>query len=381
MTTTALEAATTRIAPAPGGPVSPPPAEPLAPPRRAGALRRVLWPYVNTPLNALITLVCLALLVRVGVVAYDWLYARAVFVGDPQDCRAAAGACWPFVVTKLRFMVFGFYPYDEHWRPALSLTIFLATIGVSMVPRFWSRRLVWLWAGSIATMAVLMLGGVFGLAYVSTTRWGGLPLSFMLSFVGLAVGFVFGIVLALARMSSMPAIRIMAIVFIEVVRGVPLISILFMATVMLPLFMPDGVTIDKLLRAQVAIIIFAAAYIAETVRGGLQAIPKGQREACGSLGMTYFQAMRLVILPQALKIVIPPLVTIFIGFFQDTTLVTIIGLLDFLDTVRASMRDPDWQGIAVLEGYVFAGFVYFVFSYCMGAYSRWLERRLRTGHA
>jgi general L-amino acid transport system permease protein len=250
-----------------------------------------------------------------------------------------------------------------------------------MIPRFWSRRLLWLWLAVVVICGVLMYGGVFGLQVVNTTNWGGLPLSFMLSSVGLAFGFVLGVLLALARSSKLPAIQVIAIVFIEMVRGVPLVSILFMASVMLPLFMPDGVTIDKLLRAQVAIIIFAGAYIAETVRGGLQAVPKGQHEAAASLGLGYWLSMRKIVLPQALKIVIPPLVNIFIGFFQDTTLVTIIGLLDFLDTVRSAMRDPVWQGIAVLEGYIFAALVYAVFSYGMGSYSRFIERRLKTDHS
>jgi general L-amino acid transport system permease protein len=188
-------------------------------------------------------------------------------------------------------------------------------------------------------------------------------------------------VLALARASNLPAIRILAVGFIEIVRGVPLISILFMATVMLPLFMPEGVTIDKLLRAQVAIILFASAYIAEIVRGGLQDVPAGQYEAGSSLGLHYWQVMRKIVLPQALKKVIPPMVSLFIGFFQDTTLVTIVGLVDFLDTVRSAIRDPEWQGIAVLEGYLVAAAVYFTFSALMGAYSRFLEKHFRTTHA
>lgn len=364
MTTTALEAAV----------------QELRPPQRGGSLRRVLGPYVGTPLNALVTLICVGLMGWALLSALQWLFVDSVTEGGPQACKGSDGACWPFLASKLRFMVFGFFPYEEHWRPLAALTVFLASCGISMAPRFWGRWLIWLWAGAFLVMGVLMYGGVLGLRIVPTTQWGGLPLSFLLSFVGLALGFPLGVVLALARLSKLPAIRVMAVVFIEVIRGVPLISILFMATVMLPLFMPEGITIDKLLRAQVAIIIFAAAYIAETVRGGLQAIPKGQFEAAGSLGLHYWHAMRLIILPQALKIVIPPLVTIFIGFFQDTTLVTIIGLLDFLDTVRAAMRDPNWQGIAVMEGYVFAAFIYLVFSYGMGAYSRFLERRFRMGH-
>ncbi|WP_089173843.1 amino acid ABC transporter permease [Bosea sp. AS-1] len=350
------------------------------PPRPRGAWFATLKPYVGSPLNAVITLACLWLIYRAVTGAWGWLVTRAVTEGGPQACKVGHGACWPFLATKLRFMIFGFYPYEEHWRPGLAMLLFLAAMIVSMMPRFWSRRLLWLWLGVVIICGVLMYGGVFRLPVVSTTSWGGLPLSFMLSSIGLGFGFVLGVLLALARSSKLPAIQVIAVIFIEMVRGVPLVSILFMASVMLPLFMPDGVTIDKLLRAQVAIIIFAGAYIAETVRGGLQAVPKGQHEAAASLGLGYWLSMRKIVLPQALKIVIPPLVNIFIGFFQDTTLVTIIGLLDFLDTVRSAMRDPVWQGIAVLEGYVFAALVYAVFSYGMGSYSRFIERRLKTDH-
>jgi general L-amino acid transport system permease protein len=244
----------------------------------------------------------------------------------------------------------------------------------------WGRPLLLGWIVLLPALYVLMAGGLFGLTPVPTSQWGGLPLSFMLTFVGLVCALPLGILLALARLSNLPAIRILSIAFIELVRGVPLISILFMASVMLPLFMPEGVTIDKLLRAQVAIILFAAAYIAEIVRAGLQALPRGQTEAAQALGLHYWQYTMLVVIPQALKTVIPPLVSLFIGFFQDTTLVTIVGLLDFLNTVRTTMRDPNWQGIAVLEGYLFAAVVYFVFSALMGGYSRFLERHFRVGH-
>ena len=353
------------------------------PVRPARSWFALLKPYVGSPFNAAVTFACLWLIYRLVTGAWGWLVTRAIVEGGPQTCKAAAGAgaCWPFLAAKLRFMIFGFFPYDEHWRPALAVLLFLGAMIYSMIPRFWSRRLLWLWLAVVVICGVLMYGGVFGLRVVNTTNWGGLPLSFMLSSVGLAFGFVLGVLLALARSSKLPAIQVIAIVFIEMVRGVPLVSILFMASVMLPLFMPDGVTIDKLLRAQVAIIIFAGAYIAETVRGGLQAVPKGQHEAAASLGLGYWLSMRKIVLPQALKIVIPPLVNIFIGFFQDTTLVTIIGLLDFLDTVRSAMRDPVWQGIAVLEGYIFAALVYAVFSYGMGSYSRFIERRLKTDHS
>ncbi|MCA0401911.1 MAG: amino acid ABC transporter permease [Proteobacteria bacterium] len=352
----------------------------IAPPPQPGYFKRTLGALFATPLNAIVTLICLWLFWLVLKGSYGWLIARMVTEGGSTACRAGNGFCLPFFQAKLRFLIFGVYPYEEHWRAGSAMLLFLAGLGISMIPRFWGRWLLVLWTGIVVASFVLISGGIFGLKPIETSQWSGLPLSLILTTVGLALGFPLGVILALARASNLPAIRVLAIVFIEVVRGVPLISILFMASVMLPLFMPTGLTVDKLLRAQIAIIIFAAAYIAEAVRGGLQAIPRGQHEAAGALGLHYWQAMRQIILPQAIKIVIPPLVNISIGFFQDTTLVTIIGLLDFLSTIRAAMTDPEWIGAAVLEGYLFAAFVYLVFSYSMGAYSRYLERRLRTGH-
>lgn len=345
--------------------------------------RRSRWfsAYFGTPLNSGISLLSIVAIALIAKLAFGWLVANAVFSGGAEACQASSGACWPFLAQKLRYMIFGFYPFEEQWRPLVALSIFLGGCLLSMVPRFWSKPLLYAWLLLVLpVLYVLMAGGVLGLSPVPTSSWGGLPLSFMLSFIGLVCALPLGIGLALARASGLPAIRILAVGFIEIVRGVPLISILFMATVMLPLFMPEGVTIDKLLRAQVAIIIFAAAYIAEIVRGGLQDVPEGQFEAGYSLGLSYWKVMRKIVLPQALKKVIPPMVGLFIGFFQDTTLVTIVGLLDFLDTVRSALRDPEWQGIAVLEGYVFAAAVYFTFSALMGLYSRFLEHHFRATH-
>ncbi|MFJ6321495.1 MULTISPECIES: amino acid ABC transporter permease [unclassified Rhizobium] len=345
--------------------------------------RQVQWmrAWFGTPGNTIITLLCAGALLMLGKHAIDWLLINATFVGTPADCKSGSGACWPFLATKLRYMLFGFYPYEEQWRPLSALILFMAGALVSMLPWLWGRTLVGAWCLVLMpALYILMAGGVFGLTPVPTSQWGGLPLSFLLSFVGLACALPLGILLALSRISELPVIRILAVGFIEIVRGVPLISILFMATVMLPLFMPEGVTIDKLLRAQIAIIIFAAAYIAEIVRGGLQDVPRGQSEAGSALGLHYWLVTYKIVLPQAMKKVIPPLVSLFIGFFQDTTLVTIVGLLDFLDTVRSAMRDPAWQGIAVLEGYLFAAAVYFTFSALMGSYSRFLERYFKTTH-
>ncbi|MEQ9814273.1 MAG: amino acid ABC transporter permease [Azospirillaceae bacterium] len=228
--------------------------------------------------------------------------------------------------------------------------------------------------------AVTGAGFDTGLRYVPNTQWGGLPLTLGLSLIGCGVAFPLGILLALGRRSNMPAIRVICVVYIEFIRGVPLITILFMASVLFPLFLPEGVTIDKLLRAQVGLILFAAAYLAEVVRGGLQAIPKGQYEAADSLGLTYWQKTRLIILPQALRISIPPLVNTFIGFFKDTSLVIIIGLFDLLNGGRIALTEPIWRGFYP-ESYTFVALIYFAFCFSLSKYSQWLEGQMNTGHS
>ena len=238
---------------------------------------------------------------------------------------------------------------------------------------------LWLaWLIGVPLMWVLMRGGVLGLPYVGTERWGGLPLTLILSVNGIVLSFPLAILLALGRRSDMPAIKAICVAFIEVVRGVPLITVLFMATLMIPLFLPQGFTPDQLLRAQIAFILFAAAYEAEVIRGGLQAMPRGQYEAADALGLSYWKKMGLVILPQALRLVIPPMVNTFIGFFKDTSLVVIVGMFDLLGAVRSASSDPVWRPYYV-EGLVFAALVYFAFCFTMAEYSRRLERRLDRG--
>ncbi|HZS66101.1 MAG TPA: amino acid ABC transporter permease, partial [Burkholderiales bacterium] len=227
--------------------------------------------------------------------------------------------------------------------------------------------------GGLMVIGVLMWGGVLGLPYVEDERWGGLILTLLLSTIGLAAAFPLSIALALGRRSEMPVIRALCVAYIELIRGVPLVSLLFMASVMLPLFLPGGLTIDKLARAQIALIVFAAAYLAEVVRGGLQAIPRAQYEAAAAIGLGYWGAMRTVILPQALRIAVPPLVNTFIGFFKDTSLVLIIGLFDLLSTVKVALGEPAWTGFG-MEAYLFAALVYFLFCFAMSRYSRRFER-------
>jgi general L-amino acid transport system permease protein len=224
-----------------------------------------------------------------------------------------------------------------------------------------------------------MFGGVLGMPYVPTENWGGLPLTLILSVTACVFGFPLGVLLALGRRSRLPAIRSVCVAYIELIRGVPLITVLFMASVMFPLFMPPGVNFDKLLRAQIALILFSAAYLAEVVRGGLQAVPKGQYEAADSLGLNYLQKTAFIVLPQALRIVIPALVNTFIGTFKDTSLVIIIGVFDLLNAAKTALQDPPWRG-SYWEVYLFIAAIYFAFCFFMSRYSQNLEARLQQGH-
>jgi general L-amino acid transport system permease protein len=304
----------------------------------------------------------------------DWAFASAVWRADPRACQDARGACWGFIAEKHRFILFGTYPFEQHWRPAAATILLVFLWGFSLVRAFWRWWLSLVWLGGLALIGVLMWGGVFGLPYVENERWGGLILTLLLTTFGIAFAFPLSILLALGRRSELPAIRALCVGYIELIRGVPLISVLFMASVMLPLFLPPGLTIDKLLRAQIALVLFAAAYLAEVVRGGLQAIPKAQYEMADALGLTYGQKTLYVVLPQALRIAVPPLVNTLIGFFKDTSLVLIIGLFDLLSTIKVSLTDPAWAGFGV-EAYLFAAAVYFIFCFAMSRYSRRLEAK------
>ncbi|MDH4173820.1 MAG: amino acid ABC transporter permease, partial [Betaproteobacteria bacterium] len=284
------------------------------------------------------------------------------------------------ITEKHRFILFGTYPYEQHWRPALGILLLIALYVVSAMRRFWRPALAGLWLAGLVAIGVLMWGGVLGLTYVENERWGGLMLTLLLATVGIAFAFPLSIVLALGRRSHMPAVRMLCIGYIELIRGVPLISLLIMASVMLPLFLPEGLSIDKLLRAQIAMLLFAAAYLAEVVRGGLQAVAQGQYEAADAMGLSYWKKTLLIVLPQALRVSIPPLVNTFIGFFKDTSLVVIIGLFDLLTSIKVSIAEPAWTGFGV-EAYIFASLVYFAFCYAMSQYSQNLERELARGRA
>ena len=388
--------------------------------------------------NGITTVVLIAFVVWVLSWFLEWALFTANFTASTgAECRGG-GACWALIREKFRYIFFGSFPYEQHWRPLFAVIAMLAMLVLSADRRMWNSRLLVIWGvGSFITF-ILMFGqlhiplglilfvalvcGAIGLvmrsalaeqterfayyaliaigavglvlrfagvlptfsiaiapfSYVETSLWGGLPVTLILATYGLAFAFPYGVLLALGRRSNLPLIKGLCVGFIELIRGVPLISLLIMASVMLPLFLPSGTTIDKFLRAQVAVILFAGAYIAEVIRGGLQSLPKGQFEAADAMGLNYPQKTLLIILPQALRVVIPPLINTFIGFFKDTSLVLIIGIFDFLNTANQALVDPNWAGFPG-EVYLFAAFVYFIFCYSMSRYSKYLEVELNKG--
>ena len=305
----------------------------------------------------------------------QWAFIDSVWFGDGAACRDTDGACWAIITANFRFMLFGFYPYELQWRPLLAMVILFSLLFYSRDRRHWKKVLGYVWIVGLIIMGLLMKGGILGLTPVESGKWGGLPLTLLLAVFGLTAAYPLGVLLALGRQSKLPVIRWLCVLYIELIRGVPLISLLFMSSVVFPLFLPEGVTIDKILRAQVAFILFTAAYIAEVVRGGLQGMSRGQYEAAESMGLNYYLTMRLVILPQALKIVIPPSVSILIAAFKDTSLVVIIGLWDLLKTTNSVLVNPEWMGFSS-EAYLFLAILYFCGCFSMSNFSRKLEREL-----
>lgn len=350
-----------------------------APVNKIGALAWLKDNLFNNWYNSLLTVLTLVALCYLIPPMFKWAFVDSLWNSSSEACRDIDGACWSIIPQNIKFIFLGFFPGGQEWRPILAMALLLGLVFYSKERSRWTRKLGWYWLVGLIVMATLMYGGVFGLPVVETDQWSGLPLTMTLSFFGMVAAYPLGVLLALGRRSKMPAVKTLCVVYIELIRGVPLISLLFMSSVMFPLFLPDGMTIDKVLRALVAIILFTAAYIAEVVRGGLQAMPKGQYEAADSLGLNYGQTMRLIILPQALKIVIPPTVGILLSAFKDTSLVVIIALYDVLMTTKVTLQNPKWTGYST-EAYIFLALLYFVFCYAMSSYSRRLEKELHTGH-
>jgi len=344
--------------------------------------------------DTILTVVGLIIVAMVLPSVIGWAFINAQWTGtDRSYCATVAqggiqpegwsGACWAFVGAKFQQFMFGQYPIDQRWRVMLTGIMFVALLVPMLIPTAPRKLLnaILLFGVFPVVAFVLLVGGVFGLQYVETARWGGLMVTLVLSVVGIAVSLPLGILLALGRRSKLPVIKLFSVIFIETIRGVPLVTVLFMASVMFPLFLPAGMTFDKFLRALVGVALFASAYMAEVVRGGLQAIPKGQYEGAASLGLSYWQTTGLIVLPQALKLVIPGIVNTFIGLFKDTSLVTIIGMFDLLGIVRQNFSDTNWASPQTpISGLVFAGFIFWLFCFGMSRYSIYMEHRLDTGH-
>ena len=357
------------------------PVDPRPPPSASiGAAAWLRRSFFDGPVNTALTLVVLALLAMSVPPLFNWAVLYAVTTPDPEVCREAHayGACWGLIIEKGRLIVFGRYPFDEQWRPLVASALLVALLVCSCLRAFWKPWLAPLWVVVLAAFFALMRGGVLGLSPVESSRWGGLPLTLILSTVSIVVAFPLSVLVALGRRTDLPAIRTLCVVYVELVRGVPLISVLFMASFMFPLFMPQGTTIDVLIRVLVGMTLFTAAYLAEVVRGGLQAVPKGQIEAAQSLGLGYWATQRLIVLPQALRMVVPAIVNTFIGAFKDTSLVTIVSLYDLTGALQLALGEADWRKF-FLEGQLFVAAVYLVACLAMSQYSRWVEKQLYTG--
>jgi general L-amino acid transport system permease protein len=351
----------------------------LPPVREAGAIAWLRSNFFNNFYNTGLTLLAAWALLATIPGFISWAFTDAIWLtDDPEVCRTAAGACWAVIAEKHRVMLFGTFPFDEHWRGVLVIAIVIGLAIVSAFRRFWSYWLFIVWIGAMAVILVLQLGGIFGLKETGTFEWGGLPLTLMI-FVGTVVGGLpMAVLLALGRRSELPVIKSLCIGMIEITRGVPLITVLFMASLMFPLFLPEGITIDKVLRAQIGMILFFGAYAAEVVRGGLQAIPRGQYEAADAVGLTYWKKTIKIILPQALRIVIPALMNDIIRAFKNTTFVSIIGLFDVLGATATALEDPLWVLYAP-EAYMFIFVLYFCFCFSMSKYSEHVENDLAKG--
>jgi general L-amino acid transport system permease protein len=336
--------------------------------------------FFATRMNTLLSLVSLWLIYVTIEGVVSWAFINASFLGaDKSSCMARPhGACWPFVTAKFNQFIYGNYPAAEQWRVNIVFLLGALGLGLLMAGRInFKKQLAVLMLTAYPVLTFILLsGGLLGLSYVETNQWGGLLVTLVIAVTGIVVSLPLGILLALGRRSELPIIRMMSIAFIEFWRGVPLITVLFMASVMLPLFLPEGMNFDALLRCLIGVSLFASAYMAEVIRGGLQAIPKGQYEAGKSIGLSYWKSMRLIILPQALVISIPGIVNTFIGLFKDTTLVMIVGIFDLLGIISFHFTDPNWTSPQVpITGFVFAGLVFWVFCFAMSHYSKSVERR------
>jgi general L-amino acid transport system permease protein len=343
-----------------------------------GPFAKLRTGLLGTFANTAVTLLTLAALAWLLPPLVRWALLDATWSGTSADCATRDGACWAFIAAKLRFILFAFYPPELQWRPALVVLILAALLVTSALPRFWRKELMFIWPVAALVCWILLTGGL-GSPPVPSNQWGGLPVTLFVWAICFAAATPIAILLALARRSNLGGLRTLSIVYIEVMRGTPMVAILYVAMLILPMALPEA-QFDKMIRAMIMITLFWAAYIAEVVRAGLQAIPSGQQEAATALGIGYWRTMHLVVLPQALRIVIPGMVNLAIGFLLATSLLAVIGVFDLLNAARAAATDPAWLGF-YNEAYLLVALVYFAICFGASRYSLWLERLLRKNPA
>ena len=351
------------------------------PPGSTGVVGWLRANLFSSPLNTALTVVALWLTYEFISAAINWFVLGSVVqAGSRAECRELGdGACWAVITTRIYQFVYGFYPEAERWRPNLAFILLFPALAPVLFDRTPFRRRMLLFSLAYPAVGAWLIYGGFGLPVVGTDSYGGFLLTMILGVTGIVASLPLGIMLALGRQSRLLAIRVLCTTFIEILRGVPLITLLFIASTMLNYFLPPGTSFNLLLRVLIMVTLFAAAYLAEAVRGGLQAIPRGQYEAADAIGLSYWKTTWLITLPQALKIAIPGIVNVFIGLYKDSTLVVIIGLLDPLGVARAILADAKWNGLSN-ETYLFIALFFFLSCFAMSRYSLWLEGRLGVGH-
>jgi len=339
---------------------------------------------INTSnFNAVLSISIILLIIFALPPLLNWLIFDANIAGDTKEACTGGGACWVYIKVWFNRFMYGMYPNAEQWRINVTFILVLAFMAAGFfVPARFRNYLSFYYTILLPIISFILIyfiisGGSFGLVWVETGAWGGLSLTFMVSFFSLIFCFPLGMMLALGRRSNLPVVKYSSLSFIEFWRGVPLITVLFMSAVMFPMFLPDGTYVDKLIRVVVAITLFEAAYTAEVIRGGLQALPRGQYDAAKSLGMGYWKMHIFVILPQALKLVIPGIANTFLALIKDTPLIFVVGLLEVVGMLNLAKTNPEWLGFS-MEGYVFAGIIFWIICYSMSKYSQKLELKYKT---
>lgn len=330
-----------------------------------------------TPLAGAVTLVLALCLAWIAIPIIRWALMDADWVGSTRADCTSGGACWVFIRARMGQFMYGLYPPDQRWRADLAGIIFvLSIVGIILAPQAWRLRAGLAALVILPPLGIWLLAGGFGLSAIETREWGGLTLTLFISVYAALIAIPLGIIFALGRQSKLRVIRLISVLFIEFWRGVPIIAVIFLASLLLPLILPGGIGIDRLARAVIGLGLVIAAYMAEAVRGGLQALPPGQREAATALGLTYWKTTGLIILPQALRISLPAMTNEFIALVKNTTLVLVVSILDLLGIAQASLADPAWVGMS-MEAYVFSGAIYWLICFGLSRWSRHLETRRR----